>query len=342
MWLLLRLLATASSVSTAALALSVDPSPLLEVELPRADGSGSVGDAIIAPPSCSPKLLGQNLDAAGHDLLQSAEPKTSAACAAACCANAKCGGALFEPVSAVTYHACKAGAPCCFMKTSVADHKPMAKPVKGGSDLWEIPGRNQDDEKLSFLSATLGSHMVLQRAPQQAVLWGFTAPGSTVTTAMSSDACRRRTANIDASFPSECVSQTLTTTADPKGTWRQKLPATQASKTSYTFNISSDSAMKEEITVTDVIEAHARTFLLPARYSDFVRAHAHLRRSCSETFTCVEASQIWSFRWQLSRTAQLRNRQRTIFRRSDFFLSVTGLPLRRHFAICRPRGSRGR
>ena len=31
-----------------------------------------------------------------------------------------------------------------------------------------IPGRNQGPEKLTFLSTTLGSHMVLQRAPQQA------------------------------------------------------------------------------------------------------------------------------------------------------------------------------
>ena len=146
------------------------------------------------------------------------------------------------------------------MKTSVADHRPMTKPVKGGSDLWEIPGRNQDDEKLSFLSATLGSHMVLQRAPQEAVIWGFTAPGATVTTTMSSDACGR-TAAVGTSPLSRCTAQVLTTTADPKGTWRQKLPATPASKTAFTFNISSDSAMKEQVSITDVTPALARSSL---------------------------------------------------------------------------------
>ena len=62
------------------------------------------------------------------------------------------------------------------MKMSVADHTPMAKPVKGGAELWEIPGRNQDPEKLTFLSATLGSHMVLQRAPHQAVRYARAGP----------------------------------------------------------------------------------------------------------------------------------------------------------------------
>jgi hypothetical protein len=215
-------------------------------ELPRRDDSGASGDTLAAPPTCTPKLLGNNLEAAAHDLLQSAEPQTSAACAALCCAIPKCGGALFEPISAVTYHACKAGAPCCFLKTSVADHQPMAKPVKGGADLWVIPGRQQDDEKLTFLSVALGSHMVLQRAPQQALLWGFTKAGSTVTTTLTpSGGCETNALNTVAG----CEVRTLSTTADAKGTWRQKLPATPASKKTFSLSLSSSSPLNETATM---------------------------------------------------------------------------------------------
>ena len=71
------------------------------------------------------------------------------------------------------------------------------------------------DEKLNFLSATLGSHMVLQRAPQQAMVWGHTAPGAKVTTSMASGSG---------------ATAVMATLAGADGTWRQKLPATQASK----------------------------------------------------------------------------------------------------------------
>ena len=54
-------------------------------------------------------------------------------------------------------------------------------------------GRSQDPEKLTFLSATLGDHMVLQQAPKQAVVWGFTAPGATVTTTMQTSAASAAT-----------------------------------------------------------------------------------------------------------------------------------------------------
>jgi hypothetical protein len=254
-------------------------------------GVEALADAVAAPPqACTPKLLGSSLDAPAHDLLQTAAPQTSAACGAACCANPKCAGALFEPQSAVKFGGCLAGKPCCFMKTSVADHRPSPKPVKGGSDLWEIPGRDQDDEKLTFLSATLGSHMVLQRGPQQAVLWGFTAPGSTVTTTMAPSVCDN---TINATLAA-CAAQSFSAVADAKGTWRQKLPATpvrtwlfsfsllvsipslswqtivavfhadtqqnegrvcvcvrsQAGKTSYSFSFASSSALKETANIT--------------------------------------------------------------------------------------------
>ena len=98
-------------------------------------------------------------------------------------------------------------------------------------------------EKLSFLSATLGSHMVLQRAPQQAVVWGFTAPGAKVTTTMSSGS-------------SSSLEETLASfvaTAGADGTWRQKLPPTAASKTFYSFTFASDSAAKESASMVDVL-----------------------------------------------------------------------------------------
>lgn len=97
---------------------------------------------------------------------------------------------MFELQSAVTYGGCTKGKPCCFLKTSVEGHQPMPTPPVGGSELWIVPSRNQDDEKLTFLSLTLGSHMVLQRAPQQAVVWGYTAPCAVVTTTMAASGGR--------------------------------------------------------------------------------------------------------------------------------------------------------
>eukprot|EP01051_Picozoa_sp_SAG22_P001641 SAG22_NODE_67_length_22882_cov_25.671553_3_plen_267_part_00 len=238
--LLLPLAAVSSGAATA------DGSLPAETEWPRADGSSGLGDRTPAPAACTAKLLGHNLDAPAHDLpVPSGQQQVpdSAACGAACCANPKCGGALFEPRSAVTYGGCKTGKPCCFMKATVADHKPMAKPVPGGSDMYIIPGRSQDDEKLNFLSATLGSHMVLQRAPQQAVVWGHTEPGAKVTTTMSTMASARQ----------EEVAPSLVATAGADGTWRQLLPATKASKTAYTLTFASSSSAAEKATMTDVL-----------------------------------------------------------------------------------------
>lgn len=83
----------------------------------------------------------------------------------------------------------------------------------------------------AFLSRTLGDHMVLQCAPQAAVVWGHTKPGATVFT--------------------EFAGQTLISTADPAGTWRQRLPPTPAAKTAYTLNFKSDSG--ETATLRDVL-----------------------------------------------------------------------------------------
>jgi hypothetical protein len=62
------------------------------------------------------------------------------------------------------------------------------------------------------LSNTLGDGMVLQRAPQQAVLWGFGAPGTKIVTEMAGTGALNATVGTD-------------------GIWRQFLPPMPASTT---------------------------------------------------------------------------------------------------------------
>lgn len=312
-------------------------------ELPRADPAGSSrssDNVLIEPKACQPKLLGSNLDAPAHDLLQSATPQTSTACAAACCANPKCAGALFEPLSAVKFGGCDVGKPCCFMKTSVADSRPNPKPVKGGADLWEIPGRSQDDEKLSFLSATLGSHMVLQTAPQQAVVWGFTAPGSTVTTIMTpAGACGAQVA-------AACRAQTFHSVADTKGTWRQKLPATPASTTTwYNFSFTSSSPQKESANITDVLfgdvflcggQVRTRVDYVQSCFSSMHLSVCPIRYANTMDDCC---SQTWSFQWRRSQIARPRGHRPTTFQIFASSRSVIEQHPQRRFATCKRSGA---
>ena len=79
-----------------------------------------------------------------------------------------------------------------------------------------VPVRNH------FVSATLGSNMVLQR-DQPAVLWGWsTTPGALVTTTL-----RRGIAP-----PMALLNTTASTST---GLWRQALPVQPASKLPYTI-----------------------------------------------------------------------------------------------------------
>ena len=216
-------------------------------------------DDVIDPPmpllrvgACTARSLGPNLDVPSHDLLQSEVPSSSA-CAAACCNNSLCAGALFEPASAVTYGGCQRGQPCCFLKTSTLGWRNMSKPMPG-SELWTIPGRSQDDEKLTFLSATLGSHMVLQRAPSRSVVWGFTGPNATVTTIMAPmdrRACFTHWGHVGAGRP--CDLHTFETVAVADGTWRQSLPPMAASKIAYSFRFSSSNSSTETASMDDVL-----------------------------------------------------------------------------------------
>jgi len=97
------------------------------------------------------------------------------------------------------------------------------------------------DVKKAFLSSTLGSNMVLQRAPQKAVVWGFTQPGATVNTTF---------AKTTLPMPTP-----MSTTADADGVWRQELPATEASEQIYSLSFSSsagETAQMENVLFGDV------------------------------------------------------------------------------------------
>lgn len=220
-------------------------------KFPRADVSSTWYDRDIGPTArCKPQILGENFDVPQHDLAQVAEPRTSEECAQACCDHPKCGGAIFVPISNVTNGGCTKGKPCCLMKTSVTSVSVLykRKTVEDDSVLWAIAGRSQHDEKLNFLSATLGSHMVLQRAPQRAVIWGHTTPGVNVTTTMTpSDAevCSRAQGN--------CTTITFVTIAGVDGTWRQHLPPMPASKVAYNFAFESSNSNSEKATLEDVL-----------------------------------------------------------------------------------------
>ena len=194
-------------------------------------------------PTCSPKLLGNNTNAAAHDLAQTHEPQSADECMKACCDEPRCGGVLWQPIAQQTWSACIQGQPCCFLKTQVAYVLPWPDPFPGGSFVYEMVGRPQDNEKLQFLSATLGSHMVLQQAPHSATIWGFTAPGARVTTTMApSDAAACRLEAAAAAAAACEAAQTFVTFADDDGTWRQKLPPTPASKAAFRFHIAATNA----------------------------------------------------------------------------------------------------
>ena len=83
----------------------------------------------------------------------------------------------------------------------------------------------------AFVSRTLGDHMVLQAAPQSAVVWGATTPSAVVTTTFDG--------------------QSYEATANTNGTWRQRLPPTAASTKPFTLSMRSTSG--ENATLSDVV-----------------------------------------------------------------------------------------
>ena len=159
-------------------------------------------------------------------------------------------GTLFEPQSGITWNNCTKGKPCCFLKTSVAGASP---PGAGpGRDLplpddWSIAGV----EKLHFLSAALGDHAVLQRAPQQAVVGGGTAPNATVNNhhgALDRSICDQ--AGDGPRGPRDLAGTFTVRGTD--GTWRQR-PATGASATPFHFTFASSNSSAERAAMADVL-----------------------------------------------------------------------------------------
>jgi len=80
-----------------------------------------------------------------------------------------------------------------------------------------------------LLSKTLGSNMVLQRAPQRAVVWGFADPGVEVTTIL--DGVR-----------------SMNSTADALGVWRQTLPAMEGSDQAHNLEFRASSGATQSMT----------------------------------------------------------------------------------------------
>ena len=148
---------------------------------------------------------------------------TSAECCAACVGDAHC----------ETWNWCEPDGRGCDAKQKVAGcWVGKANACKNSSEGWVSRARPPPPERRGFVSYTLGDHMVLQRAPQQAVIWGHTKPGATVTTKFDSVG-------------------TYTATAGADGVWRQKLPATVASKRTYTIAVSGSAG--EAQTLSDVL-----------------------------------------------------------------------------------------
>ena len=88
-------------------------------------------------------------------------------------------------------------------------------PIEAASAAGGAPAPPPPPTKNHFVSQTLGNNMVLQRAPAQAVLWGFAGTGGTVTVTMDS-------------------APPLAAVTDAQGFWRATLPATEASNDPHT------------------------------------------------------------------------------------------------------------
>lgn len=137
-------------------------------------------------------------------------------------AQAKC---LAEPqCEAITFEADTPSPPSALIMWLTADVKYFPSP---GWQSYTLNGSHPPSPPpppppppVCELSSVLGSHMVLQRAPAQSVVWGFAMPGTLVTTVFGG-----------AAFHSE---------ADSAGVWRQRLPATKATAVgqSISFNCS--------------------------------------------------------------------------------------------------------
>jgi len=102
----------------------------------------------------------------------------------------------------------------------------------GEFEMWGHRRCDQGEDAVpprGLLSKTLGSNMVLQRAPRRAVVWGFADPGVEVTTVLDG-------------------AGSLKSTADALGVWRQTLPATEGSQQAHNLEFRASSGAAENMT----------------------------------------------------------------------------------------------
>ena len=120
------------------------------------------------------------------------------------------------------------------------------------------------------LSNVFGHHMVLQRPPQTAMVWGFAVPGTTVKTL------------LNASAP------LLSTHADATGLWRQTLAAGTTTPSGFGQTISFACSTGEQFALNDVLfgDVSERSLLLTGNVE-----RLRLRWTVVEwTAICVQAT----------------------------------------------------
>ena len=92
---------------------------------------------------------------------------------------------------------------------------------------------------LGLISNTFGSHMVLQRAPKAATIWGHAAAASTAGAAV--------TVTVTVTFNGVRSAEIF---PDASGAWRHTLPPTSADSTGRTITV--ETSVGQMATLTDV------------------------------------------------------------------------------------------
>jgi len=95
---------------------------------------------------CPYHWLAYDLDVPGNSVGRYKAVLTGEKCAQLCCATKGCAGAVFTNFSlrdsgGTRSLACKRGAPCCHMKSSVAYPVRFVRPGHKRFELWVLPGR---------------------------------------------------------------------------------------------------------------------------------------------------------------------------------------------------------
>jgi len=108
--------------------------------------------------------------------------------------------------------------------------------LKPNPPLSSVPGPALGDVTRNFISATLGSNMVLQR-DEETILWGYSQPGATITTSLHNNGETEEQARLE-----------VTNTAQgDDGLWRQTLPPQPASLKASAITIKSTTGEKHTL-----------------------------------------------------------------------------------------------